>query len=188
MRAKSSKSLGPQAAAARRPSPKGVEKTWDGPASSRRSRGFTTVELVAVIVLMGVLAVVALPRIEGALAQRGDHWRDQVLATLRHAQATAQSHRRLVCATVATGAVTLSIATANPATACASALPGPDGAAAYASDSRGFATSVSPAGPLYFQPNGRVTTDGAGGTATDRGIAIDGQEAISIVAETGLVR
>ncbi|HSM21230.1 MAG TPA: type II secretion system protein [Rubrivivax sp.] len=156
--------------------------------SRARGRGFTTVELVAVIVLMGVLAVVALPRIEGALAQRGDHWRDQVLAALRHAQATAQSHRRLVCATVGTGAVTLSIATANPATACASALPGPGGSADYASDSRGFATSVSPAGPLYFQPNGRVTTDGAGSTATDRSITVSGQEAISVVAETGLVR
>jgi MSHA pilin protein MshC len=155
--------------------------------SDGRSRGFTTIELVAVIVLMGVLAVVALPRIDSALAQRGDDWRDQVLAALRHAQATAQSHRRLVCATVATGAVTLAIATANPANACASALPGPGGAA-WASDSRGIATSVSPAGTLYFQPNGRVTSDGAGNSATDRSITVAGQDAITVVAETGLAR
>jgi type II secretory pathway pseudopilin PulG len=151
------------------------------------SRGFTTVELVAVIVLMGVLAVVALPRIEGALAQRGDHWRDQVLAALRQAQATAQSHRRLVCATVATGAVALSIASANPASACTSALPGPDGGAHHASDSRGFATSVAPAGVIYFQPDGRVTSDGAGSTAADRSIEIEGQQAIGIVGATGHV-
>ena len=133
--------------------------------SSARCRGFTTIELVAVIVLMGVLAVVALPRMEGALAQRSDHWRDQVLAALRHAQATAQSHRRLVCATVVTDAVTLSMATANPATACTTALPGADGQAAHAS-----------------------TSDGAGAIATDRSIAIDGQDAIVVVAETGHVR
>ena len=156
--------------------------------SDVRCRGFTTIELVAVIVLMGVLVVVALPRMEGALAQRGDHWRDQVLAALRHAQATAQSHRRLVCASVATDAVSLSIATANPATACTQSLPGPDGQAAYASDRRGIATSVSPAGVLYFQPNGRITSDGAGATATDRSITIDGQDAIVVVAETGHVR
>jgi prepilin-type N-terminal cleavage/methylation domain-containing protein len=156
--------------------------------SSRRGgRGFTTIELVAVIVLMGVLATVALPRIEGALSQRGDHWRDQVLAALRQAQATAQSHRRLVCATVATGTVTLAIATANPATACASALPGPHAGGAWASDSRAIATSVAPAGMLYFQPGGRITSDGAGTTATDRSIAIAGQEPITVVAETGLV-
>ena len=154
---------------------------------TRRAGGFTTIELVAVVVLMGVLAVVALPRIEGALAQRGDHWRDQVLAALRHAQATALSHRRLVCVSVATDAVTLSIATANPATACASPLPGPDGHAAYARDSRGIGTSVSPAGVLYFQPNGRITSDGAGTTGTDRSIAVSGQDAIVVVAETGHV-
>lgn len=154
----------------------------------RRPAGFTTIELVAVIVLLGILAAVALPRFEGALAQRGDHWRDQVLAALRHAQATALSHRRLVCATVATNAVTLSIATANPASACASTLPGPDGQAAYASDNRGIATSVSPAGVLYFQPTGRITSDGAGTTATNRSIAISGQEGIVVVAETGHVR
>jgi prepilin-type N-terminal cleavage/methylation domain-containing protein len=156
--------------------------------SSVRCRGFTTIELVAAIVLMGVLAVVALPRMEGALAQRGDHWRDQVLAALRHAQATAQSHRRLVCASVATDAVTLSMATVNPATACTTALPGPDGQAAQASDRRHIATQVSPAGTLYFQPDGRITSDGAGAAATDRSIAIDGQDAIVVVAETGHVR
>lgn len=151
-------------------------------------RGFTTIELVAVIVLMGVLAVVALPRMEGALTQRGDHWRDQVLAALRHAQATAQSHRRLVCAAVDTDAVTLSIAPANPATACTHALPGPDGQAAYARDSRHISTRVLPAGTLYFQPDGRITSDGAGANAIDRSIAIDGQDAIVVVAETGHVR
>jgi len=150
--------------------------------------GFTTIELVAVIVLMGVLAAVALPRIEGALAQRGDHWRDQVLAALRQAQATAQSHRRLVCATVATGSVTLDIATTNPATACASSLPGPHAGGAWASDRNATATSVSPAGMLYFQPSGRITSDGAGSAATDRSVAIDGQVPITVVAETGLVR
>ena len=121
------------------------------------------------------------------VAQGSQHLVPPVVAALRHAQATAQSHRRLVCASVATGAVTLSIATSNPATACASALPGPDGGAAYASDDRGTATSVAPAGVLYFQPNGRITADGAGASATDRSVVIDGQDAIGIVAETGHV-
>jgi prepilin-type N-terminal cleavage/methylation domain-containing protein len=156
--------------------------------SSRRQAGFTAIELVAVTVLIGVLAVVALPSLTAALSFRGDQWRDQVLAALRMAQSTAQSHRRLVCATVATNAVTLTIATANPATTCASALTGPDGGANFATDTRGIATAVSPAGTLYFQPTGRITTDGAGTTATDRSITISGQGSISVVAETGLVR
>ena len=156
--------------------------------SRRRSRGFTAIELVAVIVLMGVLAVVALPSVTGALSFRGDAWRDQVLAALRYAQSTAQSHRRLVCASVATNAVTLTIATANGATTCASSLTGPNGGADYATDTRSLATAVAPSGTLYFQTNGRITTDGAGATATDRTITISGQTSISVVAETGLVR
>lgn len=154
----------------------------------RAARGFTVIELVAVMVLIGVVAVIGLPRLEAALAFRGDEWRDQVLAALRHAAATSQGHRRLVCATVATGAVTLTIATSNPATACAGALAGTDGNAAWARDSRGITTAVTPAGALYFQPDGRVTSDGAGTTATDRSIAISGQDAIVVVAQTGHVR
>ena len=151
-------------------------------------RGFTVIELIAVIVLIGVLAVVALPRFEGALAQRSDHWRDQVLAALRHAQSTAQSHRRLVCASIATGAVTLTIASANPANSCDSTLPGPDADPRYAHDNRNIATTVAPAGLLYFQPGGRIASDGAGLTAADRSIAIDGQTAIAVTGETGHVR
>ena len=146
------------------------------------------IELIAVMVLAGVLVTVALPRLQTALTIRGDNWRDQVLAALRQAQSTAQSHRRLVCASVATDAVTLSIASANPASVCASALPGPDGHAAFARDDRGTVTSVAPAGILYFQPDGRITSDGAGSTAADRSIGIAGQDAISVVAETGHVR
>jgi prepilin-type N-terminal cleavage/methylation domain-containing protein len=151
-------------------------------------RGFTTIELVAVIVLLGVLTVVALPKLDNALAQRGDQWRDQVLSALRVAQATAQSHRRLVCASVATDAVTLTIASANPATTCTNAMPGPDGNANWARDTRSTTTTVSPSGTLFFQTDGRVTTDGAGTTATDRTISVSGQTSITIVAETGLVR
>jgi len=156
--------------------------------SRRAEGGFTTIELVAVMVVMGVMAVVALPRLDSANLMRGDAWRDQVQAALRHAQATAISHRRLVCASVATDAVTLTIATANPATACAGALTGPDGHAHYARDTRAIATAVAPTGALFFQPDGRITTDGAGTTVTDRTITISGQTSISVSAETGLVR
>ena len=141
-------------------------------------RGFTLPELVAVLVIVGVLAVVALPKFDAGLSLRSDAWRDEVVAALRTARQTAVSHRRLVCASVAGSSVTLSIAPANPATACGAALPGPGGTAA-----------VSPAGVLYFQPSGRVTSDGAGSTTSDRSIAISGTgDPITVVGETGHVR
>ena len=150
-------------------------------------RGFTLGELVGVLLLVAALAVVALPRLEGALAWQGDAWREQVVGALRHARATAQGHRRLVCATVATGAVTLAIAAAHPSNACTAALVGPDGQAAFAHEASGVATSVAPAGTLYFQPSGRITSDGAGTTALNATIAIAGESGITVTGETGHV-
>lgn len=151
-------------------------------------RGFTLPELIAVLLVAAVLAVTVMPKLDGALSLRNDTWRDEVVAALRTAHQTAVSHRRLVCASVSGSSITLSIAAANPASACSASLPGPDGAAAYTTSSAGTTASVSPAGTLYFQPSGRVTSDGAGSTVSSRTISISGTSAITVVGETGHVR
>jgi Tfp pilus assembly protein FimT len=142
---------------------------------------------VAVLILVGVLAAVALPKMGGALALRDDGWRDELVSALRHARQTAVSHRRLVCVSVAGTSVTLTIAATNPATTCGSPLPGPGGSATFASTTSSSA-AVAPAGTLYFQPSGRVTSDGAGVTASDRSIAVSGSDTISVIGETGHVQ
>lgn len=155
---------------------------------SDRPRGFTLPELVSVLLLISVLAAVVLPRFDGALLLRNDAWRDEVLAALRSAHQTALSHRRLVCADIAATEVRLRIAAANPASACNSVLAGPDGALAATSIARGTSASVAPAGPLYFQPSGRITSDGAGLWAASRTFTIAGADDIVVIGETGLVR
>jgi MSHA pilin protein MshC len=149
-------------------------------------RGFTLPELVAVLVVAGVLAAVTLPKLQGALALRDDAGHDEVVSALRHARQTAVSHRRLVCASVGATSVSLTIAAANPATACTASLPGPDGSAAYASTGSGSA-SLSPAGTIYFQPTGRATSDGAGNSVSSRSIAVTGSDTITVIGETGHV-
>ena len=153
----------------------------------RQQRGFTLPELIAVLLLVGILAATALPKMQGALSFRDDGWRDQLVAALHQAHKSAISHRRLVCATVGPAGVTLSIAAANPATACSAALPGLDGQALAADAQGGAAASISPAGSIYFQPSGRVSTDGAGSNTATRTITIAGQAAIVLVGETGHV-
>lgn len=61
------------------------------------ARGFTLVELIMVIVLVGVLSVVAVPRLidKSDVSARGFH--DSTLAYLRYAQKTAIAQRRTVC-------------------------------------------------------------------------------------------
>lgn len=161
----------------------------DPPARLRAAaRGFTAVELITVLILVGVLAVVAMPRLDAGLSLRGVAWRDQVQAGLMLARSQAQGHRRLVCVTLATGEVRLAMASSNPANACNTVIQGPDGDARWAFDGNGFTLTQNPAGTLYFQPDGRITSDGAGSSAVDVSITLAGEAALQLTGETGHVR
>lgn len=151
--------------------------------------GYTMVELVVVLVLVGVMAAFALPKLQNLMSLRDDTWRDSLIGGLRYAQKSAVSHRRLVCATVSNTQLTLTIASANPASACDTNLSGPTGSTGiYAtSASSTMATVVAPSGVIYFQPDGRVTSDGAGGTVASRTITATGVTAITLIGETGYV-
>jgi MSHA pilin protein MshC len=91
-------------------------------------KGFTLIELVIVIVLMGVLAVLAAPRIldRSTFDARGFH--DQTLAYLRFAQKTAVAQRRTVCVSFSGGnSLSLKIASQPAVYSCDTDLPGPTG-------------------------------------------------------------
>lgn len=151
-------------------------------------RGFTLIELIAILILAGVLAVVVLPKFDSAIGMRSDTARDEVLSALRYAGQTASSHRRLVCANVGSNAVTLTIAANRPASTCGTTLTGPTGSANYTANAGGATFAVSPTGTMYFQPDGRVTSDGAGTTPSSRTLTVSGAPSISIGGQTGLVR
>lgn len=144
------------------------------------------VELIAVLTIAAVLAAVALPRLSATAQSRGNSWRAQVHAALRQAQVVAHGHRRLVCVSIGSTEVRLTIAAANPASSCTLTLAGPDGDSRWAWDERAPSTSATPA-TLYFQPDGRVTSDGAGASAVNASITISGETALNLTGETGHV-
>ncbi len=150
--------------------------------------GFTLVELITVMIVLGILSAVALPRIMDNRAFIGAAFYADVVSALRYAQKSAVSHRRLVCATLTPTTIALSIAAVNPASACATALDSPDGAA-YQSKEGSIQASGYPAGGLlYFQPVGTITSDGAGATLYSGNIAITGRATtIRIEGATGYV-
>ncbi|OQW86358.1 MAG: hypothetical protein BWK72_17880 [Rhodoferax ferrireducens] len=76
--------------------------------------GFTLIELIMVIVILGVLAVFAAPRIlnTGDFNARGFH--DETLSLLRYAQKTAIAQRRTVCVALNATGVTLTMDTNSP--------------------------------------------------------------------------
>lgn len=89
--------------------------------------GFTLVELVVTLVVLGIIAVVVLPRIvaRNTFDSRGFH--DQATATVRYAQKIAIAQRRpiFVCVNApAVGDISVSYASL-----CAAQIPGPTGAA-----------------------------------------------------------
>lgn len=151
----------------------------------RSGRGFTLVELITILILVGILAVVALPRLDSAQDFGALAFRDRVATSLRYAQKSAVAKRRMVCATVAAGTLTLTTATSFGG-ACDTAMTGPDGADP-AAVSPSAAVQLAPAGVLYFQPSGSVTSDAAGTALATTTVTVTGQADINVRGTTGYV-
>jgi len=153
----------------------------------KRAAGFTMTELVTVIVILGILAAVALPRMSTS-EYHAVAFRDSVTSALRYAQKSATSHRRLVCATFPATTLSLRIANSNPQSTCDTNLPlAGGGTSVQSGDTANAVFSPVPAA-LFFQPDGRGTSDGAGSTVVSASLTVTGQTPITVVGASGHVQ
>jgi MSHA pilin protein MshC len=136
----------------------------NGPA---RAHGFTMVELIVVMIVIGVLAAIAIPRLLGDKNMEAAVFGDQVVSGLRRAQAIATSHRRVVCARINPQAVIIRLNACGSGGVALSGLADDE----YATTDSALAAVPAPAlgTSLSFQPDGRIAAGSPVATTVNGG-------------------
>lgn len=144
--------------------------------------GFTLIELIMVIVIVGILAIYVAPRFYDFNVFQSRGFADQVQASLRYAQKIAIAQHRNVCVAFTSSSVTLNIASISGASsACDMDLISPTGSASYVINAPAGITFVATPADFRFDALGKPTN--APQTITISGAA----NSIVIESETGYV-
>jgi len=145
-------------------------------------RGFTLIELIMTMILIGILAFVALPRMDVLRGWDEIGYRDRVKATLEYARKSAVAQRRLVRVTIAGSGLTMEAQQQTPegeGTAGWLALNLPGG------NTNSFA---APGGVSLTPADDVVTFNALGRPDATKSFTVTGGGTITVEAETGHVR
>jgi MSHA pilin protein MshC len=152
----------------------------------QRESGFTIVELVAVIVIMGIITAIAAPRFIGvdAFDARGSH--GTLVSALRYAQKTAIAQRRNVFVNLNTVTRVVCLGYTND---CSSAVIDPSTQAAYSKTLSSNVTITASTTPIGFDGLGRpIPNATATFTIQNAVVPAESTRTITVEAETGYVR
>ncbi len=143
----------------------------------RLQLGFTLAELVAIMIIVGVLAAVAAPRFFDRSVFESRGFYDEAVSTLRYAQKTAVAQHRFVCVAFTANSITLSY---GATAACGNNLTSPTGVTPYTVTARGGAAFAAVPAAFNFDALGRASMA--------QSITVSGYAPpITVEAETGYV-
>lgn len=126
------------------------------PAVKPTERGFTLVELIITMIVIGILAVAVIPRFANRTDFDARGFYDGTLSILQYAQKSAVAQRREVCVGFSAAGVALTIASVFDGP-CNANLTGPNGVAPYALPiPAGVGFVVQPAN-FSFLPSGAAS-------------------------------
>ena len=160
-----------------------------------RSAGFTLVELIMTMIIIGILAAVAIPRFFDTDVFKARGFADEVQATLRYAQKVAIAQHRNVCVEMTASDITLKIASASgAASVCNTNLVSPAGqpsncpSATYKICTPSAATTLDPAATFGFDALGKPFDTVGNPSVAQKTFTINGAtNSIIVEAETGYV-
>jgi MSHA pilin protein MshC len=162
-----------------------------------RQCGFTLIELIMVVVMLGVLAVFAAPKILNTNDLNARGFRDETLALLRYAQKAAIGQRRMVCVTFNTSSTlhTAVLTLENPTLTgtplvCNANLVGPKGdspATVTAKSGAGYGSAPGSAPGVTFDGLGQPVSTARVALASNVLITFTNAASITIEAGTGYI-
>lgn len=153
--------------------------------SYNKQGGFTLVELVTVIILLGILSAVALPKFfdKNTFSERAFFF--DTLNAIRYAQKLAVATGCNVQVSISSTSYTLTRQGTSTSSSCPGgstyslAVPHPgSGAGSYYGSETGITLS-STISPFYFFPLGNASADVI--------LTVNGSKTISVIAKTGFV-
>jgi len=145
-------------------------------------RAFSLIELIVTLIVVGILAVVALPRFASKSDFDARGFFDATASMLRYAQKSAVAQRRTVCVGFgADSSLSLTIASSFGGV-CDTPLAGPNGVAPYALASPDGVGFVAAPVNFSFLPSGEASLGQTLGVAGLAG------RSLTVVAATGYVQ